>query len=299
MFSAHIRGAFDAHEFDFLENQGRQFRESRELLADGGWKLTHFYAAVGNRFHHGDAGYLSDLDTFAAWERAYPESTTRRVALADFLIAYAWHARGTGDAHTVTQEGWRHFGKRLSHAWTILQTLRQGGEHDPYSYAIAVKAAMGLSLDASELETIIAEHRNHFPDYYPTEVRRAYSLLPRWLGKDGDWEAFALAATQVDGGLGDETYVRILMYMKRFYANIFRDSKAVWPPAKRGLIRLNAKYPNAVEIQHYTAYFAVLAKDRALATEYFEQLGDAYMKTVWKKPERFVHCRNWARTGRW
>lgn len=298
-FTAEIRGAFDEKKFDLLEAKAKEFRDSKELFPDGTWKLTRFYEAIGKRFHSGDAGYLADLATYESWEAAHPDSTTRRVALVDFLTAYAWHARGNGYAHTVTDEGRRLMGERLGHAWKISQTLRQAEEKDPYGYEMAVIAAMGLGLEASEFESILAESRSHFPTYYPVEVRRAYSLLPRWYGKEGDWEAFAMAVSKLEGGLGDEAYVRILMNLKKYYANIFRDSDADWAKAKRGLEVLNQKYPDSLQIQNFSAYFAVLGEDRQMAGEYFDKLGDAYLTEVWNKPERFVHFRTWARTGQW
>ena len=262
-------------------------------------QLNHFYDALSKRFHTGDAGYLADLKIFKNWEQAFPESTIRRVALARFLIDYAWHARGSGYAHTVTEEGWRLFDERLNYAWKILTSVRRSEIKDPHGYEMAIVAAMGLGLGMTELDMIVFESRRHFPTYYPTDTRRAYSLLPRWHGEAGDWEAFAMEAAQIEGGLGDEVYVRILIKLKPYYANIFRETKAVWGTAKKGLEILNKKYPNSMEIQNYTAYFAVLGNDRTMAAEYFDKLGSAYLKSVWRKPERFVHFRTWAKTGRW
>jgi hypothetical protein len=89
------------------------------------------------------------------------------------------------------------------------------------------------------------------------------------------------------------------MNLKKYYANIFRDSDADWAKAKRGLEVLNQKYPDSLQIQNFSAYFAVLGEDRQMAGEYFDKLGDAYLTEVWDKPERFVHFRTWARTGQW
>lgn len=42
-----------------------------------------------------------------------------------------------------------------------------------------------------------------------------------------------------------------------------------------------------------------MGRDRMIAKEAFEDLGDTYLEGVWGKPERFVHFRTWARTGQW
>lgn len=299
VFRARIRGAFDDARFDELEKQARTLRDGRDLFSDGSWKLNHFYDAFAERMHTGDAGFMADLALLKKWEVAYPDSSTRRVALVGFLADYAWHARGSDYADSVTEEGWRLMGERLSYAWDTAQKLMQAEEKDPHGYRLAIRVAMGLNMEASVYNKILAESRKHYPDYYPTECARAYSLLPRWYGKDGEWEAFAAGAVKVKGGLGDETYARILMHLAGYFPNIIRDSKVTWRRAKPGLMILNEKYPDSLEIQNFTAYFAALGRDRKLAAATFDKLGDAYLKELWCKPERFVHFRTWARTGEW
>lgn len=299
IFKAEVRGAFDDQDFEFLEKTAEELRTSKAQFPNGNWKLNQFYVAVAARFHTGDPGYLKDLKVYEAWEKAYPDSITRRVALVDFLVDYAWHARGSGYADSVTEEGRKQMFERLTHAWKILQKLGQEENKDPYSYQTGIAAAMGLGAEPAVFEAIVEESRTHFPEYYPVENYRAYSLLPRWYGKKGDWEKFAIEASEVENGLGDEAYVRILMNLKGYYADIFRDSRAKWPKAKSGLIAMNEKYPDSLYIQNYTAYFAVLGRDREMAMEYFDKLGEEYLPAVWKKPERFVHFRTWARTGEW
>jgi hypothetical protein len=54
-----------------------------------------------------------------------------------------------------------------------------------------------------------------------------------------------------------------------------------------------------LEILSQTARLACMDRDRVIAKEAFEELGDTYLEGVWGKPERFVHFRTWARTGQW
>jgi hypothetical protein len=65
------------------------------------------------------------------------------------------------------------------------------------------------------------------------------------------------------------------------------------------LQQLLDKYPNSLEIASNAALLASTAQDREMAQQMFVRIGDRYLPGVWRKPERFVHCRNWAATGEW
>ena len=51
---------------------------------------------------------------YRRWEAAFPESPIRPVAEPSAWIDYAWQARGSGWARTVTDEGWQRFAERLA-----------------------------------------------------------------------------------------------------------------------------------------------------------------------------------------
>ncbi|MDQ3621744.1 MAG: hypothetical protein M3463_04540 [Verrucomicrobiota bacterium] len=106
---------------------------------------------------------------------------------------------------------------------------------------------------------------------------RAYSLLPRWHGEPGDWEAHAEQASARPDGLGVETYARIVINLRRYHENIFRETKASWPKTREGLEQLRKKYPTSLEILSNSALLATLAEDRPLAKEMFDRLGETYL----------------------
>ena len=101
------------------------------------------------------------------------------------------------------------------------------------------------------------------------------------------------------GGLGVETYARILISMRPFHEQIFRESKASWPKTKEGLQQLRVKYPDSLQLTNEAALLATMASDQAYANEMFDLLGNTYLPSVFPKPERFAHYRHWAKTGSW
>ena len=300
IYQAEIRGAFDERNFDFLENEAKKLRETSELCRDGAWKVVRFYEAIDNRFHTGEDGYLTDLETHAAWEKAYPKSITQRIAVAELMTSYAWHARGDGYADTVTEQGWKHFGARLMESNRILQTTLELEDKDPYLWIVAMRTALGLGSEKAEFDTIVARAIEQEPTFWHIDAFRSYSLLPRWYGEEGDWEAYALKTLERENGLGAEGYVRIVMNRSQHYGNVFRDAKnPSWETAKEGLIALRKKYPDSLSIENWCAKMGTKGNDREFAKAAFERLGDTYVKDVWKKPERFVHFCGWAMTGKW
>ena len=299
LFQAEVRGAFDERQFDRIEAQAKELKESKALFRNGSWKIYSFYEALDDRFHTGDDGYLTDIETHRAWEKAFPDSVTRRTALANLLVSYAWHARGTGYADTVTEEGWKLMGERLDQASKVLLEAKKLGGEDIYWYSVSMRLGTGQGWEKDAFDELLAAAVRKEPGYWGIVAQRAYTLLPRWYGEEGDWEAFAVLAADDSNGLGDEAYARIVIWLSDYYVDVYRDARASWPRTKKGLEILLTKYPEAVTLQNQAARLGTMGRDQEFAKAWFDRLGDSYVKEVWGKPERFVHFRGWAQTGQW
>ncbi len=290
-----------AQKFDELEKEAAAARASKEVFANGTWKISQFYFAFERKNRDAQGLWNVTEDALQAWQKAFPSSVTARIAYADFLVDYAWHARGTGYADTVTPEGWRLMKERLSQANKVLVDARKLPEKDPVLYSVALQVALGVGLDKAGYEKLMDEAYAFEPTFWGYDASRAYSLLPRWYGEPGEWEAFAAKAAARPDGLGAEVYARIVMRLVDFHENLFRESKASWPKTKEGIEILKKKYPESVEILSYGALLATCANDNKTAKAYFEELGDRYLEEgkIWPSKESFVHYRKWARTGKW
>ena len=114
-----------AKDYDKLDEFAAKLRSSKERNADGAWKLSEVYYALGvsnNIFgmpifdNIPDKAFEERLADLQDWIIAKPGSITARVALACVQVDYAWNARGGDYASKVTNEGWRLFGERLIEA---------------------------------------------------------------------------------------------------------------------------------------------------------------------------------------
>lgn len=298
-FRGKSRAAYNNSHFDELEKIATEVRESKARFGNGSWKIFQFHDSLACRDEEPEGMWQLHDRIHKEWIAAKPDSITARVAHADFFVKYAWHARGSGYADTVTPKAWKAFGIRLGKAAKILEGARTLSQKDPYFWDVALTVGKGQSWDKPAFDAVVAEAVAFEPQYFGYDLTRASTLLPRWYGEPGDWEAYAQQASERPGGLGAEVYARIVMNLQGYHDNVFRESKASWPRTREGLKLMRERYPQSLEIRSMAARMAVRAGDREFAKESFDLLGDTYLPNVWRKPERFTHFRNWAETGKW
>lgn len=293
------RSAYNKSNFDELEKISAEALDSKACFGNGSWKIFQFHGALACRSDEPESMWELHDRIHEAWIAAKPESITARVAHADFYREYAWHARGSGYANSVAPRDWKKFEIRLGKAAQILEKAKALPMKDPYYWNVALTIGMGQGWDQAAFDATVAEAVAHEPKFFAYDVTRSTTLLPRWHGEPGDWEAYALEAAKRPGGLGDEVYARIVMHMLGYHDHVFRDSKASWPKTKEGLKLMRERYPDSIEILSMLAYMGTIAEDREFAKAAFDSLGDTYFDSVWDGPGQFVHCRRWAETGEW
>jgi Domain of unknown function (DUF4034) len=298
-FRVEMRQLYNNRNFDELEKKAAELRAGKETFGNGSWKIYQFHTAFACWDEDPESMWQLHHQIHRDWIAAKPESVTAKVAYADFFRDYAWHARGSGFADTVTEEGWKLLKERLAAASDILKEVAKLPEKDPYWGAVILEVALGEGWPKEKYDAVMAKLTTEEPTFWGYDVARANSLKTRWYGEPGDWEAYAETASARPGGLGDEIYARIVINEWPYYDNVFHESKASWPKTRSGLEQLRKKYPDSLEFVNLSALLATMAEDRAVANEMFDIHGDTYLPAIWGRPERFAHYRNWAHTGRW
>jgi hypothetical protein len=298
-FRLKTRGAYNNRRFDELDALAAELRKEKPLFGNGSWRIVQFYGAFELNDDETEEMWKEHERIHQQWIAANPTSVTARVAYADFLTSYAWQARGSGFADSVTDAAWHLFGERLAAAGEILKEGRELPEKDPMWWMVALRLALGQGWPKEQYNAMLEEAVSFEPKFWGYHTTRAYSLLPRWHGQPGDWEAYAEQAAERPDGLGAEVYARIVIRLRGFHDNVFGETKASWPKTREGLEIMLKKYPDSLEIASNAARLASIAQDREMAQQMFARIGDQYLPSVWRKPERFVHCRNWAMTGQW
>ncbi|MFN2542630.1 MAG: hypothetical protein ABR514_10765 [Chthoniobacterales bacterium] len=293
-FRVKTRSLYNASKFDELEALANQLRATRARFGNGSWKIYQFYEALGCRSDEPETMWQLHETIHEKWDAAKPRSITARVAHADFLIEYAWHARGSGYADTVKKEGWRLFGERLGNAKKLLDQSREFEPQCPMWWDVYMILARGQSWDWDDFEKLFQEAKRFEPQFFAFDNQKATYLLPRWHGNPGDWEYAASLEVNRPGGLGAETYARVVSNISGYYYNVFRESKASWPLTREGFELMRQRYPESLEILSSYCRLACLADDRVTARKLFDELGGRMVSGSWRDQNAFRRCRNWA-----
>ncbi|HSI13680.1 MAG TPA: DUF4034 domain-containing protein [Chthoniobacter sp.] len=293
-FRYKTRGYYNSRNFKALEQSMEEIRAGSPLLPNGSWKIFQYYDSLECADYEKEPMWQLHDRIHKDWIAAYPKSITAHVAYADFLVAYGWQARGADWASKVTQEGWQLMGERLAAAHQVLATAKALEPQCPMWWRVEMRIALGQQWSHADFGKLYAEAKQVAPQFYYYDQGLSYYLLPRWYGKEGDWEKAAAAELQRPEGLGVEGYARVIIYQLGFYKNIFRESKASWPNARAGMEVLRKKYPQSLEIVAQYCKLACMAGDRPLAQSLFQLLNNHMDERVWNNRKQFDEFRAWA-----
>lgn len=294
-YRTETRQLYDQSNFEQLETRANEARTGKTKFENGTWKLTSFYDALDCQRDAPEATWQHQEKTYQDWEKQFPNSITARVAYADFLTQYAWHARGTGYANEVTPEAWKLYGDRMTAAKTLLEQSKSLEPKCPVWWEVMMKVAQGQSWKIEEFAKLYDEAKTFEPTYFRYDFAQAKFLMPTWYGKPGDWEAAALKDIDRPSGLGLEGYARVISEMRGYYDDIFTETKASWKKTNQGFEVLHTKYPSSAEILNAWCRLACVAGDKPTAKKLFAMIGNKTILYCWgNERKRFDQMKNWA-----
>lgn len=292
-FSRNVRALFKAEKFAELEEMSAKFIQERSVFGDGLWKIECFHEALTLSPDSPEGAWPAREVEIRKWEAQFPTSLTARIVHVRYLSDYAWLARGHLYAGSVSQQAWAIYGSRLSQAFDVLKEAHRLGGRSPMLLLTDLDVAIGQGWDPGLTSRVYQGGRDLEPEFWYDEVRMALFLLPRWYGKEGDWEAFAESELRSGSGLGAEAYARVVTSLVNYYKNIFGDTHARWPVVKEGYKIMRGKYPDSGEILSQYALLAVLAQDRDAARSAFDQMNGVADPNVWQGRD-VVAYQKWA-----
>lgn len=287
-----------AREFDELDRVANELRASKVEYEHGYWKLEAFYGGICELPDAASETRWTNLIAhLKLWVKTKPESITARTALGRALRDYAWNARGSGWANSVTQSGWKLFYARLAEAREVLLSATNTSEKCPFWFNSMLGVGLGEGWPREVYDKIFAAGTNYMRTYAPIYFVKCYHLLPRWHGREGEWEQFAQDTADGFGGEeGDILYARMVwdMHANRVYGNIFKESKISWSRTKRGFQLLQERYPDSLAVISEFCYLCGQAGDRATMKALFAKIDGRVDLRIWEEKQRFVTDRQWA-----
>jgi hypothetical protein len=288
-----VRLLLHQEKYDELENLANTLRKTKARFPDGGWKIGSFYDAFANPYYGWDE-LFRNLNT---WRTKYPNSLTARIALSESLHAYAWAARGSGYANTVGEQGWKLMRERIAKAYDLIKDDPVKPNVDcPYRYHLLLRTANAQAWDRNRYEALFQKAVSFEPSFWGYYTAKAYYLLPRWHGEEGEWQKFADKAEQTTSqrkGMG--IYARIIIdmwHMNEFKA--FKEPEISWRKTKNGFLDIQNKYPKSPYMLNWFCMMACIADDKETARSLFKKIGDNPYTEVWNGRSNYEKWKRWA-----
>ncbi len=302
-FKQQVRAALEQEKFDRLEELAAEARTSSQYF-NGSPALRHFYELVDGPAENTEAGWKLHLERLDRWQKAQPKSVTPLITIGENYISFAWRARGSGYAHTVSQEGWRQFGERLEKSRQSLEAARKMDGTDPHLYATLVTLAKGQGLPREQVDKLVDESAKLDLLYFPTYERVGSYLLPRWYGEPGDAVRFAHKIRDLVGGeRGGQIFARIGMsvfYMESPQADdVFAETGFSYADLKPGMLSLVRDYPESNYLVQMFCRVACAARDEETARVLMDRIGGSQcLGNIWGGEKEMERWRHWVDPAR-
>jgi len=204
-----VVSAFEHKKFSRLEELYTAWCTGKQRFPDGRWKLFQYGASLREHFGFSRRWpYASQV--IKEWLEEHPESQAAKYVEAIYWRAYAWDARGLGNARTVSKDGWEIFRERIAKAGAAVEDPRLKGSSCPAPYALRISILLDTGSDEEKLQSIYTDAAKKFPQYHHIHLAMARHYDPRWGGSLGAYEKFAsdvAQATREFEGMG--MYARI------------------------------------------------------------------------------------------
>ena len=146
----------------------------------------------------------------AGWVAAEPESSLPLLLRARNRIYWAWEARGSGTADTVSASGANAFLDRLELAEDDLEAAAALDPKDPTPHAFGLITARGLGIPLAEARARFARAQGARPDHLLAHQALLVRLCEKWGGSHEAMFAHAREAT-AQAGPGSRLHALIPM----------------------------------------------------------------------------------------
>lgn len=274
-----------AERFDDLDFLAKTARAKKLRFSNGEWMLPAVYNGLETPRERpqNDAAWLAWRGTLQGWQKHAPDSITARLAEVAHLIRYAWKARGSGYAGTVTEEGWKLMAERLTEAQKLLRTIPKTC---PQWHDNALTIGLGAGWSDSAHQKMFENGWKSFPGYTPFISQRVYFLLPRWNGGPGAWQKWSADFAKKEG---------VQHYVNALQTAYTYEKEEAFSGIDPTLLHEScaaqvAKRPGSLYQLHRGA--RMLARAQApQAAEWMAKLGQTYQSEVWSSYSRIEETR--------
>jgi membrane associated rhomboid family serine protease len=284
-FGCQAQQLFLGGDYERLDALMNQYAGRSEDLPDGS---SHFEGIVGglaNLFRFGSLSPESAFGQTADWRRKVKNSIFADLVEAMVFNEWAYAARGTGTANSISGQNMAVYAYRAEMAAAALRELSGRASRNPLWYTLSLDVGLEQSKGLEQLRAIFDLGMKNAPNYRPLYRRMLRILMPRWLGSYQDVDRFInTISAQTSPARGYERYAELYSEYARLEGDnldLFRDTPAFWSGMRTGYLGLVKRYPASDAVLNSFANFACRAGD---PTEYKRLRGDVvkrFSSTAW------------------
>ena len=273
-------------EFKSLEDTIKRFQERKERFPDGAWKLHFFLDGFSPKFQN-DKAWSDHIKLIEEWQGQFPNSPSAKIANSDAWLGYAWFARGTD--YKIKPGGEKPFYERLSRAAKIFNDPVID-HRSPHAGYMKLRLAVPLGFPRDQFERLFKAVTYLEPRYHGHYAAGVFYYTERWHGNPGEWIK-KLEEYEKYAPKGEGIYARIVFGFYGQEWKNFNEGTVSWPKLKQSLAELPDGSP---WVANTRAFFACLAKDKAMSRPLLEKIGDAPYYAAWNRNgfSEFNACRS-------
>lgn len=127
---------------------------------------------------------------YTPFHNAFPHNAAIPAYAADFYTTWAWQARGSGFASTVSDDGWNRFRQRLDQAEKFALEATRADPVAPDGPTEMLTVGLGKSFEKPAVTAWFHRAMNANPDNYSACMAMLTYLLPQWNGSSEEALAF-------------------------------------------------------------------------------------------------------------
>jgi hypothetical protein len=286
-FAADVQSAWSHRSYAALDDLLDRWAKADERFDDGRAHVMAFDVGLDliSQRNKTTKDWEQSLGQIREWRQQNPASTAVDIAEANLLKNWAWSARGSGYARSVTEEGWKLFRARLDRAEAVLLHSKDRSSGNPLWYTEYLEIAVANSWDSAEFRALYDAAITRFPDFLPLYNRMIRSLQPRWGGSFEQIDAYvAEVVKQTEARQGKVMYARLYWYLANAEGDdfaLFEDSAANWADMKTGFKQIIAATPKSNWNLNNFASFACRAGDADTYRKLRKQIGEKIYEEAW------------------
>jgi membrane associated rhomboid family serine protease len=297
-FECQAQALFLDEDFERLESLMNQYAATSEDLPDGSSHIEALVAGLDNLFSFGRLTPDEVFGRTADWRRRVKGSIFAELVEAMAFADWAYAARGTGGADTISGQNMALFAYRAEMAAAALSELKDRAAKYPLWYTLSMDVGVDQAKEKEEtkekLRPLFDQGVKIAPNYRSLYARMLHALMPRWFGSFEEVDQFINAIyAQTAPIRGYERYTQLYSMYVRMEGDdldLFRDTPAFWGGIRSGFYGLVKRYPTSDVILNSFANFACRAGDKAEYNRLRSDIGKRFSATAWSSKYSMDAC---------